>query len=230
MIITVGGIKGGTGKSTIAFHLAVAAKKKGIEIVTVDTDYPQLSFTRYFENRKRNPHLDIWPTHYAMKEPGLPEFQNDKIYLIDTPGRYDEQTKHLHAIADIIITPINDSLTDIDTIMNIQNNKWVMPGHYCEMIFANKSTKKDSQWIMVRNRSSSINSKHKNFVEEKLKELSSKLNFVLMTGLKERTIFRELFSVGETVFDQKTKLSISQLAAKMEIKLLFKMIEERIRK
>ena len=52
MIIVVAGIKGGTGKSTIAFHLATHAFWSGNKIVTYDCDFPQFSFSRYYENRR----------------------------------------------------------------------------------------------------------------------------------------------------------------------------------
>lgn len=235
MIIVVGGIKGGTGKSTIAFHLATNAFLNNKQIITYDCDFPQFSFSRYYENRKRNKTVSTWTEHNIIKDlTQLPEIINsmkkDMINIIDTPGRYDPAISHLHKIADIIITPINDSLMDIDTIMKIEQERWAQPGQYYEVVFENKKNNKDSLWLVVRNRSSSINSKHKQLIEEKLDDLSKRLNFTTMHGLKERNIFRELFANGMTVLDIKTnKMAISHLAAKMEIKMLWKKIEEYIK-
>jgi chromosome partitioning protein len=232
MIILVGGIKGGTGKSTIAFHLACQAALSGTEVITIDIDFPQFSFTRYYENRKRNKEALIWQEHKKIDNiEKLPEFDENKIYIIDTPGRYDANIKALHAKADIIITPVNDSFLDIDTIMQVEKDKWALPGYYCDIIFENKKQKPDSLWLVVRNRGSSIKSKHKALLDEKLEELSKKLNFTLMQGLKERNIFRELFSHGLTVLDLKAgKLSVSHIAAKMEIKMLWKAVANKIAK
>lgn len=226
MIILVSGIKGGTGKSTVAFHLAAQAHLSNKEIITIDYDYPQFSFTRYYENRKKNKEAEIWAKHFSAKELDKEfDFQEDKIYIIDTPGRYDENLKKLHAKADLIITPINDSFLDIDTIMQIEKERWTLPGYYCENIFENKKHKKDAHWLIIRNRVSSVHSNHKKLLEEKLEELSKKLNFTLMNGLKERNIFRELFPQGLTVLDLKSKkLSISHLSAKLEIKQIWKNI------
>jgi len=232
MIIVVGGIKGGTGKSTIAFHIATHAFLSGHKIVTYDCDFPQFSFSRYYENRKKNKDVKIWDEHYPIKDPSnMPAMKDDVINIIDTPGRYDINILNIHKKADIIITPVNDSFMDIDTVMKIEQERWTQPGQYYEVIFENKKNKKDSLWMVVRNRSSNINSKHKQLVEEKLADLAKRLNFVVMPGLKERNVFRELFSHGLTVLDIAcNKMAISHLAAKMEIKAIWKKVEEYIKK
>ncbi len=230
MIIVVGGIKGGTGKSTIAFHLATHAFLSGKKIMTYDCDYPQFSFSRYYENRKKNKTVKTWEEHYPIKDiSNMPEMKNDVINIIDTPGRYDENILNIHKKADIIITPINDSFMDIDTVMKIEQERWTQPGQYYQVIFENKKNMKESLWLVVRNRSSNVNSKHKKLVEEKLNDLAKRLNFTVMKGLKERNIFRELFSHGLTVLDiESNKMAISHLAAKMEIKTIWKSIDESI--
>lgn len=226
MIIVIGGIKGGTGKSTLAIHIACALLEEKFEIATYDLDYPQFSFDRFYKNR-RNSKLNLWENHQFIKDFKDLKIENDeKIHIIDTPGRYDENLIEIHKMADIIITPINDSFIDIDTIMETDRERWGKLGSYYEMIFENKKQKPNSMWIVVRNRSSSINSTHKKNVEEKLEDLSRKLEFKVCNGLKERNIFRELYTKGQTVFDIKSKLAISHIAAKLEIKILAQEIKK----
>ncbi len=50
-VIVVGNEKGGSGKSTIAIHLAVALMKAGQRVATIDIDSRQKTFTHYVENR-----------------------------------------------------------------------------------------------------------------------------------------------------------------------------------
>src|SRR5664279_3389355 len=50
-VVVVGNEKGGSGKSTIAFHLAVALLKAGQRVATIDLDCRQRSLTHYIENR-----------------------------------------------------------------------------------------------------------------------------------------------------------------------------------
>ena len=50
-IITVANEKGGVGKSTVAFHLAVALADTGHKVLALDLDRRQQSLTRAFTNR-----------------------------------------------------------------------------------------------------------------------------------------------------------------------------------
>ena len=51
-IIVVSNEKGGTGKSTIAMHLAVKLMQEGFSVATIDLDGRQGSLSKYIENRK----------------------------------------------------------------------------------------------------------------------------------------------------------------------------------
>jgi chromosome partitioning protein len=51
-VVVLGNEKGGSGKSTIALHIAVALLKAGQRVATIDVDCRQRSFTRYIENRR----------------------------------------------------------------------------------------------------------------------------------------------------------------------------------
>ena len=51
-VIVVGNEKGGSGKSTVAMHAAIALAKAGQRVATIDLDTRQKSLTRYIENRR----------------------------------------------------------------------------------------------------------------------------------------------------------------------------------
>src|SRR5512135_199323 len=51
-VIVVGNEKGGSGKSTVAIHIAIALMKSGASVATIDLDSRQSSFTHYIENRR----------------------------------------------------------------------------------------------------------------------------------------------------------------------------------
>jgi chromosome partitioning protein len=46
-IVVIGNEKGGSGKTTLAMHLAVALLKEGQRVGTIDLDSNQRSLTRY---------------------------------------------------------------------------------------------------------------------------------------------------------------------------------------
>ena len=51
-VIVVGNEKGGSGKSTVAMHIAMALIKSGQSVATIDLDSRQRSFTHYIGNRR----------------------------------------------------------------------------------------------------------------------------------------------------------------------------------
>jgi chromosome partitioning protein len=51
-VIVVGNEKGGSGKSTVAMHVAVALLKSGQGVATIDLDTRQKSFTHHIESRR----------------------------------------------------------------------------------------------------------------------------------------------------------------------------------
>src|ERR1700675_4793592 len=72
-VIVVGNEKGGSGKSTVAIHVAIALLKAGQRVATLDLDTRQLSFTHYIERRRiwskhTRRHLEL-PPHFRV-QPG----------------------------------------------------------------------------------------------------------------------------------------------------------------
>ena len=82
-------------------------------------------------------------------------------------------------------------------------------------------------WIVLRNRLSSIGSRNKRLVGDGLQELSRRLNFRHIEGLAERVIFREFYPRGLTAVDDldeatlSTRPTMSHITARLEmLKLL----------
>jgi len=60
-VVVIGNEKGGSGKTTLAMHLAVALLKEGQRVGTIDLDSNQRGLTRYIENRR------IWANHRRIE-------------------------------------------------------------------------------------------------------------------------------------------------------------------
>ena len=133
-IVVFGNEKGGTGKSTLAMHLVVALLTRGFKVGTIDLDARQGTVTRYIANRRRYAErkgLAIpMPTHVAvLPQPGqdeeaeldkaLAQLADNDVIVIDTPGHDSALSQLGHARADILVTPINDSLIDFDVLAQI---------------------------------------------------------------------------------------------------------------
>jgi chromosome partitioning protein len=81
-------------------------------------------------------------------------------------------------------------------------------------------------WVVVRNRISTIASRNQKKVIAGLKALAGLLDFRVADGISERVIFREFFPMGLTAFDPLdpavlgVKPTMSHVAARREIREL----------
>ncbi|HXZ46301.1 MAG TPA: division plane positioning ATPase MipZ [Pseudolabrys sp.] len=255
-VIVVGNEKGGSGKSTIAVHVAVALLKSGRRIATIDIDVRQKTFTSYIQNRQawasligRN--LEI-PDHFCVDEtvnfPSTEEraagskafsetveelAQTHDFIVIDTAGHDSYLARLAHSMADILITPLNDSFVDFDVLGTIDPQTFGVTGigHYAQMVEDARSQRqllnnRTIDWIVLRNRLSTLGSRNKRLVGEGLQELARRLNFRCVEGLAERVIFREFYPRGLTTLDDLdegtlgTRPTMSHMTARMEVENL----------
>ena len=249
-VIVVGNEKGGSGKSTLSIHLAIAYLYAGYKVATIDLDGRQGTLTHYIENRIRYAndnhiklpmpeHLVVTPSQFSNKRSSAEdeeqldaEIQDLKkeydIIIIDTPGTFSHLSNAGHKNADILITPVNDSLVDIDVIANIDpyTKKIISESQYTNNIRDIQKKRKelgkqDLRWIVLRNRISHIDAKNKREIDAILKLLQTKIGFTYISGIGERVVYREMFLKGLTILDLmeigKDEISLSHIAAKNEL-------------
>ncbi len=251
-IVVIGNEKGGTGKSTIAMHLAVKLMTENFKVAVIDLDGRQGSLSKYICNRrnfctKNNLHLPI-PVHYIY-EPVKGETNTTEIetlikdlslrfdaIIIDTPGSKNYLFELAHKFPHTLVTPISDSLVDLSAIADINpdNGEIIQSGHYAEFVWETKKKLAAQNlpylnWIVCGNKISYTRSKNKNVVFNKLESLSKLYGFRFSQGLKDRVIYKELFLDGLTVLDLTfpelhRRMSLSHIAAKMEINELAEFI------
>ncbi len=109
--------KGGTGKSTLAAHLAVEAVRTGPKpVVLIDLD-PQASLRRWYEKREAEQPVMI---HLGQNNLGymLDAFRRDDVGLviIDTAPHALEQAAAAATAADLVIIPTRPGVMDIEAI------------------------------------------------------------------------------------------------------------------
>src|ERR1700733_9729636 len=79
-VIVVANEKGGSGKSTVAMHIAIALIKAGQRVATVDLDARQKSLTHFIENRRawaRQIARDLEiPDHFSFSKVHYPSAQD----------------------------------------------------------------------------------------------------------------------------------------------------------
>ena len=108
--------KGGTGKSTIATHLAVCAARQGKAVALFDID-PQASAAKWSDRRAAE-----GPPVVRAGAAQLPHLvqqarqQGADIILIDTAGHADASSLHALQLADLVLIPCRPSAADLDAI------------------------------------------------------------------------------------------------------------------
>ncbi len=255
-VIVVGNEKGGSGKSTVAIHLAIALLRSGQSVATIDLDWRQRSFTHYIDNRlawsrQRGKELPT-PTHVCFDEEaefmtaedeaaGRAAFTstfdnlaaNHSYIVIDTPGHNHYLARLAHTMADTLITPLNDSFVDLDVLGSVDPETFGVSGisHYAQTVedarrARQAAGKPDMNWIVLRNRLSTLTSRNKRFVGDALQDLSQRLGFRCVEGLAERVIFREFYPRGLTAVDDLdeitlgTRPTMSHVTAQLEVQSL----------
>jgi chromosome partitioning protein len=143
-----------------------------------------------------------------------------------------------HAMADTLVTPLNDSFMDFDVLGTIDPATYAVTGesHYAEM--ARDARRKRRQfdgagtdWIVVRNRLSMHGSRNKQLMADGLKDLSFRLGFRSIDGLVERAVYREFFPRGLTALDDLDQSSLgtvsnmSHMAARKEVTSLLSQLK-----
>jgi chromosome partitioning protein len=113
-IIAVASQKGGSGKTTIAGHLAVAAQEQGAgPVVLIDTD-PQASLTGWWNARRSTTPL------FAQGSParlagGIDRIRalGVKLLIVDTPPALAETMIDAIRLADLVVIPVRPSPHDL---------------------------------------------------------------------------------------------------------------------
>lgn len=230
-VIVVGNEKGGSGKSTVAMHVAIALLKRGHRVATIDLDSQQQTFTHYIESRQS------WAQHIGrdLEMPDHHRFEQSTDYptaedqaaetraltdaieamtrlynfvVIDTPGHSTHLGRLAHSMADTLITPLNDSFVDLDVLGTVDAATLTVtgPSHYSQMVVEAREQRADkglpaTDWVVLRNRLSMLSSRNKRCVGEGLAALASMLDFRFVDALADRVIFREYYPRGVTALD-----------------------------
>ncbi|HEX3364784.1 division plane positioning ATPase MipZ [Phenylobacterium sp.] len=254
-VIVVGNEKGGAGKSTIAIHTATALLHAGASVAVLDLDLRQQSTSHFFANRRAwldaNGVTAPMPVEHPLSSDGaalaratdeealarLEEAFADvseraDFVLIDTPGSDTAISRAAHGMADLIVTPMNDSFVDFDMLGVVDPVTLELKRHslYSETVWNSRKARavkdrKQIDWVVLRNRLAPTEARNRKRLEERIETLSRKVGFRIGPGLRDRVIYRELFPFGLTVADlsptiRPVVMSLQHVAARQELRAL----------
>lgn len=258
-IIVLGNEKGGSGKSTTAMHIMAGLMRSDKSVGAIDLDLRQQTLLRYIANREnfvarkglqlpmpRTASLDLSRRDSqveAQKEEegrfaaAIEDLETDCDFIvIDCPGAFTRYAQMAHSAADTLITPMNDSLVDFDLLARLDpaDGRVKGPSVYAEMVWKARQVRASAglpplDWIVLRNRLSSLDARNKRRVASALADLSKRIGFRITPGFTERVVFRELFLSGLTLLDLRDsddyRVSMSTIAARQEVRELIKSLK-----
>jgi chromosome partitioning protein len=159
--------------------------------------------------------------------------QSHDFVVIDTPGTDSYMMRLAHSMADTLITPLNDSFVDFDVLGTIDPISFEVAGvsHYADMVREARRQRRMvdgglTDWVVVRNRLSTLGSRNRRLVGEGVDALAKQLGFRTVDGFAERVVYREFFPRGLTALDDLTEDTLglrptsSHVTARDEVKIL----------
>lgn len=260
-VIVVGNEKGGSGKSTTAFHLAVYLMYQGFSVASIDVDGRQQTLTQYVRNRRnwaqahqlevphaRHFHMPLSKSdsirenqqvEFDLFRQAIMEIEGEADFLIvDTPGFDSHLTRLAHSLADTLITPLNDSIIDLDVMAHLdpETGDPREMSHYSRLVQRARTERlaidgRTIDWVLVRNRISMLPSRSARLVQSAIDKIAVRLGCRVSDGIAERVIFRSLFPIGMTVFDALDEEmlggapSMSHVSARQEYRALVEALQ-----
>lgn len=123
MILIVGGIKGGSGKTTIATHLTILSAAHGKDVLLIDADDQETAsdFTllRTEHLSDNTGYTSIKLTGSAVRSEGIKLKRKYDIVVIDTGGRDTSSQRAAMSIATVMLVPFVPRSFDIWTLEKI---------------------------------------------------------------------------------------------------------------
>lgn len=242
-VLVVGNEKGGSGKTTIAMHLAIALLKLGQRVATIDLDGNQKSLTQYIENRRiwahhRRVELEV-PVHRYIPQAGdrktgdtgdceaerLAAFEQAvasigesiDFLIIDTPSAETYLVRLSHLVADTLITPLTDSFLDFGTLASVDpiTREVTATGRYAAMVCDARERRRSFDQHRIEWVVVRNRSCLSHLVDRSLGKLAMSLGFRTLEGCAERVLYRQFFPSGLTALDDLDERTLGDRPTRM---------------
>lgn len=188
MITVIGNLKGGSGKSTITFNLALWLLREGKDVLAYDLD-PQCTLSDVVQVRKEENYEPVLKVYNRYQKPQSKQDIRSVEVLIDVGTANMNGMKNAISRADRIIIPVPPSQADIWSTQR-----------FLYIIASSVSQDKAVEVFAFINRADThVSIRESDEAEEALRTLPGIR--VLSNRLCQRTTYRRSFSEGLAVFE-----------------------------
>ncbi|MEZ5937167.1 MAG: division plane positioning ATPase MipZ [Hyphomonadaceae bacterium] len=245
-IVTISGYKGGTGKTTIAALLGVAAVQAGLRTATLDLDRNTRNLSNFLTLRR--PTGLPTPDHVMFMDMGgsgsgggqlenlanLARMDGYELLIIDTSSGHHDDLYEAHLLADVILTPMNESPADLHGLFTPPGARAAPRTNYRDMIDTarfdrRRSGRPEPQWHVCLNRISPTPTKIGSVVESLLSGIAAAARFGGIWRVRDRVAHKSISLEGRTVLDPLPpgqKLTMSEMSGRSEIRALLALVGE----
>jgi|GEM_PF-1089128 len=248
-VVTISGFKGGTGKTTLACLLGVAATKDGFRTACLDLDRNTRNLSSFLTLRRASrlespDHVMLMdtdeeartnakPKHSGRLEPliRMAALDGYDLMVIDTSSGNLSDVYEAHLLADLILTPMNESPADMHGLFAPIGSPAAPRINYRDMIDTVRFDRRRAglpvqRWQVVMNRVSALPSKIGTIINERVAKMATEAGFETIWSLRDRVSHRALALEGRTVFDTPTdgKLTMSELSGRSEVRALLSLL------
>ena len=119
--LSVIGQKGGSGKTTVALGLAVAAAKAGETVVVIDLD-PQTNATNW-QDRRTAENPVVMSVQVSRLRQTIETARNNgaDLVIIDTPGKSESAAIDAARLSNLVLVPTRPQVFDMETLPAVRN-------------------------------------------------------------------------------------------------------------
>jgi cellulose biosynthesis protein BcsQ len=248
-VVTISGFKGGTGKTTVASLMGVAAVKDGLRVASLDLDRNTRNLSSFLTLRRasrlqspdhvmlmdieEDARTNAKPKHSGRLEPlvRMAKMDGYDLLIIDTSSGNLADVYEAHLLADVILTPMNESPADMHGLFAPVGSAAAPRINYREMIETVRFDRRRAglpvqRWHVVMNRVSALPSKVGAIINDRVRAMAKEAGFEAVWSLRDRVVHRALSLEGRTVFDTPAdgKLTMSELSGRSEVRALLSLI------
>lgn len=246
-IVTIGGFKGGTGKTTLAALLGVAAVSAGLRTAALDLDLNTRNLSHFLAARRAS-RLPA-PDHVMMLDlekagqrrsggrlsalVDMARLDGYDLLIIDTSSGNSTDVYEAHLVADVVLTPMNESPADLHGLFAPAGSPQAPKINYRELMDSvrfdrRRAGKPVQRWHLCVNRTSAMPTRLGELMTQRIEKAAAEAGLANIWRVRDRVAHRGISQDGRTVLDPSNgRMTMSEVSGRTEVRALLGLLDAR---